>query len=297
MIVITVTNCPAKVKGDLSKWLFQVSTGVYAGKLGARVRDELWQRVCSEIKTGCATMVYTAQTEQGFDFRVHNTSWIPKDFDGFKIMMHPIPKMNETRKTDSGTEFVSRSREIEKIKSIEKSRLRKDAQSDYVVIDLETTGLDTTQDQIIELGYLVYADSKVIQKNSWLINPHQEVSQNILDLTGIERKELKESTVQLKDCLLELKEILTGRTAIIHNAAFDLQLLKRVAKENNVILPIHRVKDTLLMARKYLPPTQSKKLEDLSDYFGLEERRHHRALNDCYTTLGIFLKLKEMGSK
>ena len=42
MIVITLTDCPPKVRGDLSKWLLEISTGVYVGNLSARVRDELW---------------------------------------------------------------------------------------------------------------------------------------------------------------------------------------------------------------------------------------------------------------
>lgn len=89
MIVITLTKCPLKLRGDLSKWLIEINTGVYVGKVSARVRDALWKRICENISDGHAMMVFSAQNEQNMDFRVHNTTWMPVDFDGIKLMKHP----------------------------------------------------------------------------------------------------------------------------------------------------------------------------------------------------------------
>lgn len=74
MIVLSLSNCPPKLRGDLSKWLVEINAGVYVGRVSARVRDELWQRVCENLRDGRATMVFRANTEQGMDFRVHNTN-------------------------------------------------------------------------------------------------------------------------------------------------------------------------------------------------------------------------------
>ena len=82
MIVIILNNCPPALRGDLTKWLQEVNTGVYVGQVSARVRDELWARVQGNVKSGRATMVFNTNNEQGMDFRVHNTSWEPIDFDG-----------------------------------------------------------------------------------------------------------------------------------------------------------------------------------------------------------------------
>ena len=65
MIIICISNCPPALRGDLSKWLSEVNTGVYIGKLSAKVRDELWKRVCNSIRSGQATMVYSTNNEQG----------------------------------------------------------------------------------------------------------------------------------------------------------------------------------------------------------------------------------------
>lgn len=54
MIVVTVTDCPPRLRGDLSKWLLEINTGVYVGQLNPRVREELWKRIlqASSQRTG-----------------------------------------------------------------------------------------------------------------------------------------------------------------------------------------------------------------------------------------------------
>ena len=86
MIVLTLMDCPPALRGDLTKWLQEVNTGVYVGQVSARVRDGIWERVCENAKSGRATMVFSANNEQRMDFRVHNTSWEPIDFDGLKLI-------------------------------------------------------------------------------------------------------------------------------------------------------------------------------------------------------------------
>lgn len=73
MIVITLTDCPKSLRGDLSKWLLEINTGVFVGKVSARVRDNLWKRVKDSVRNGRATLVYTTNTEQRMDFRLHNS--------------------------------------------------------------------------------------------------------------------------------------------------------------------------------------------------------------------------------
>ena len=61
MIILTLTNCPPALRGDLTKWLVEIHTGVYVGRVSARVRDNLWDRVKEHSKTGKATLVYPAK--------------------------------------------------------------------------------------------------------------------------------------------------------------------------------------------------------------------------------------------
>lgn len=85
-----MTDCPPQLRGDLSKWLFEINTGVYVGQVSQRVREALWLRVCDHLRNGRATMVYSTNGEQKMDFRVHNTAWEPVDYDGLKLMPRPF---------------------------------------------------------------------------------------------------------------------------------------------------------------------------------------------------------------
>ena len=60
MVVVSLTNCPPKLRGDLSKWLLEINTGVYVGQVSARVREALWKRICENVGSGQAAMVREA---------------------------------------------------------------------------------------------------------------------------------------------------------------------------------------------------------------------------------------------
>ncbi|MFC0107840.1 type I-E CRISPR-associated endoribonuclease Cas2e [Kibdelosporangium aridum] len=71
MTVIAVAACPVGLRGHLTRWLPEIAPGVFVGKISARVRTLLWQRVTDMVKTGRAIMVYGADNEQGLAFKVH----------------------------------------------------------------------------------------------------------------------------------------------------------------------------------------------------------------------------------
>lgn len=56
--VITLTNVPPSLKGDLTKWMQEIATGVYIGQMNTRIRDELWKRVIENVGNGEATLSY-----------------------------------------------------------------------------------------------------------------------------------------------------------------------------------------------------------------------------------------------
>lgn len=74
-VTICVTNCPPKLRGDLTKWLMEIDTGVFVGNLNARVRDAVWDRICSTIGNGRACMTFSTNNEQKLDFRIYHSTW------------------------------------------------------------------------------------------------------------------------------------------------------------------------------------------------------------------------------
>jgi CRISPR-associated protein Cas2 len=92
MTVIVVAACPVGLRGHLTRWLLEISPGVFVGKISAKVRELMWLRVLDMVKTGRAIMVYTANNEQGLAFEVHEHNWAPVDFDGINLMLRPTPR-------------------------------------------------------------------------------------------------------------------------------------------------------------------------------------------------------------
>lgn len=89
MTVIVVAACPVGLRGHLTRWLLEISPGVFVGKVTARVRTLMWRRVVDMVKNGRAIMVYGADNEQGLAFEVHSHDWIPVDFEGIHLMLRP----------------------------------------------------------------------------------------------------------------------------------------------------------------------------------------------------------------
>ena len=72
MTVLILERVPQGLRGDLSRWMMEVSTGVFVGRISGLVRDELWERTCEGVKDGSAQMIWRAATSQGFDVRTLN---------------------------------------------------------------------------------------------------------------------------------------------------------------------------------------------------------------------------------
>jgi CRISPR-associated protein Cas2 len=89
MVVIVLSACPAGLRGHLTKWLMEISAGVFVGHVSSRVRELMWLNVCEMAGSGRALMVFSMLGEQRLDFRVHNHHWTPTDFDGLTLMMRP----------------------------------------------------------------------------------------------------------------------------------------------------------------------------------------------------------------
>lgn len=111
MMTLVLTACPAGLRGDLTKWLMEISPGVFVGRPSARVRDHLWLRTVELCKDGKAILVYSDNNEQGMQTRVHNHDWIPIDSDGVTLMLRPAePKPSPRRTGWSAARSMYRSR-------------------------------------------------------------------------------------------------------------------------------------------------------------------------------------------
>jgi CRISPR-associated protein Cas2 len=87
MVVFILENVSTSLRGELSRWLFEVKAGVFTGKLSALVRDELWGLIGSKLKSGSALMVYSTNNEQGFSAKIlGNRNRTLEDIDGLLLV-------------------------------------------------------------------------------------------------------------------------------------------------------------------------------------------------------------------
>lgn len=287
MIVVCVTNCPPKLRGDLSKWLLEINTGVYVGNVSARVREALWKRICENIVNGQATMVFHAKNEQHMDFYVHNTTWKPIDFDGIRLMLHPETATAAAPALELGFSNAAK-------RQMGKRRRANTAISSYVLLDIETTGLDVEQDAIIEIGAIAVTDGTVSCEKNWLIPISEPIPPQITELTGIDNAMLETQGVALQIALTELFEMLPSQTVMFYNASFDLQFLERGAKNCALTFPSIHVKDVLIMAKSRIRQIADYKLDTVAAHLGIPIRQAHRALDDCRLLMAVTNKLNEI---
>ncbi len=296
MIVIMVSDCPPKIRGDLSKWLCEINTGVFVGNVSSRVRDEIWDRVCNNIKNGQATMVFSAQGEQKMDFRVHNTSWEPVDFDGIKLMRRPFPeKRNVQNDVTERKESKSRAERFLIADRMKRAQAKKHFQEGYVVLDVETTGTSLHSDEIIEIGALRVEAGIPTKEFSTLVQCEKKIPKEVQMLTGLTNRDLDDNGKPLKQALEELFAFAGEHIIIGHNVTFDYNFIRSACQKQGMEMRLGTLsRDTLALARRKIKGVEDYRLVTLMKYLGYDVSKAHRALADCYLTYQLYKKLNEI---
>ena len=163
---------------------------------------------------------------------------------------------------------------------------------DYVVIDLEMTGLNPKTDKILELAAVRVRNGQEVAVYSRIVNPMVPLSEKITELTGITAEEA-EAGAPADESVSKFLEFLGEDVLVGQNVIFDYSFLKQWAVNHKKPLEKKAV-DTLKLARAFLPAEQKKDLESLCAYFAVERVHAHRALDDARETAQIFEILKSL---
>lgn len=87
MLAIVVENAPPRLRGRLAVWLLEIRAGVYVGKVSRRTREMIWEQIECGICEGNAVMVWSTNTESGFDFMTLGANRrIPVEMEGVKLV-------------------------------------------------------------------------------------------------------------------------------------------------------------------------------------------------------------------
>lgn len=157
----------------------------------------------------------------------------------------------------------------------------------FVALDLETTGLNQYDDDIIEIGAARFQDGELLDTFGTLINPGRSVPERVTAITGIRTDDLV-GCPMIRDVLPELRAFIGGSPVVGHNVDFDLGFLSRydVAVTNLAV-------DTYELASVMLPTAPRYNLTSLTSQLGLELENAHRALDDAVATGHLYWALWE----
>ena len=161
--------------------------------------------------------------------------------------------------------------------------------SDYIAIDLETTGIRLSKDKIIEVGLLKVKDSHIIDTFSCVINPDMQVDDKILELTKISENEL-ENAKRIYEVINHIVDFCEDYVLLGHNTIFDYSFVKKEANRAGLEFEKRGI-DTYKLCKKVLPDNVRKNLTDACGYFGIERKNSHRAFSDAYYTHVLFQEI------
>ncbi|RLC37876.1 hypothetical protein DRH29_00470 [candidate division Kazan bacterium] len=155
---------------------------------------------------------------------------------------------------------------------------------EFIVLDLETTGVDSKTDDIIEFAAVkLDASGNIIDQLDFLVSTDQVLSPTIIALTGIRPEDIRDQPA-IEELIPQIEQFCGDLPIVGHNIGFDIEFL--VAKGCDVKL--NPVLDTLELAHTVLPYQDFYRLEHLAKHFNFVHQPAHRAMADVLATVDLF---------
>ena len=166
--------------------------------------------------------------------------------------------------------------------------------SEYVVFDLETTGISTKKDKIIEISAIRVKDGEEAAEFSTLVNPEQPIPYHATLVNNI-TDEMVADAPTIAEALPEFLDFAGESVLLGQNIQqFDLKYIYRDCLNLGLEVPGNDFMDTLPLSRVCLPELPHHSLGDLAAHFGISTAGAHRALADCRMTYRVYEKLGPM---
>src|SRR6056297_855209 len=167
------------------------------------------------------------------------------------------------------------------------------SETEFIVFDLETTGLNPSQHEIIEIGAVKFRGGEKIDQFKSFINPGVKIPTKITDITGINNRMVKDAP-GLKEVIQDFIEFAGDGVLVAHNADFDYGFIRTALENLDIDKDDYTVLDTLGLSRAVVKDSKNHKLNTLAKYFGVDLENHHRALDDAAATAEVLSNLLEI---
>ncbi|MCL2350391.1 MAG: PolC-type DNA polymerase III [Defluviitaleaceae bacterium] len=157
---------------------------------------------------------------------------------------------------------------------------------EFVVFDLETTGLKRDSCGIIEIGAVKMKDGVIGEKFHSFVNPEQFLPAKIIEITSI-TDDMLEDAPKIDEVLPNFLEFVGDATLAAHNADFDMGFLEHVGAKLGYIVE-NPYLCTLQLSRALFPNLPKHGLQSMVKHFNVELKNHHRASDDAAALAEVF---------
>lgn len=167
--------------------------------------------------------------------------------------------------------------------------------TEYIALDLETTGLNASRDRILEIGAVKILEGREAGRYHCFVDCRQKIPPAITELTGISSAMLEAAkadgtALSAKEAVAGLLDFCQGLPLLGHNILFDYSFVKRQAVNQGLGFEAQGI-DTLKIARKFLDGLPERNLDYLCTYYGIPRERRHRAVDDALAASALYGKL------
>jgi len=165
----------------------------------------------------------------------------------------------------------------------------------FAVVDLETTGASAIYDRIVEVAVVRIEGGEIVDRYEQLVDPKVAIPPFITRLTGIDGRMLKGKPA-FGEIAGDVRQALGDGPLVAHNASFDEAFLRHAYARLGQKLTNPKL-CTLRLARRLLPRLPTYRLDALTTYFGIKNRKRHRALGDAEATAQVLARLLDLAAE